>query len=114
MVQDDLLEDCAGDALGRDGILHDADLLDGRVVLALQEARVNQNNFKTEESHLVVGDDHHHDAGLHGDYLVERLDVGGRPVVRDGDNLGVPELHAEAGSDFVETLDELLGDGSVP
>ena len=30
-----LLEDCGGDTLRRDGILHDADLLDGRVVLAL-------------------------------------------------------------------------------
>ena len=111
---EDLLQDSGGDALGRDGILHDADPLDGRVVLALQEARVKHQNLNEANSHLVVGDDHHHDAGLEWDDLVEVLDVGGRPVVRDGDNLGDPELHAEAGSDFVETLDELLGDGSVP
>ena len=96
MLQD-LLENCGGDALGRDGILHDADFLDGSVVLA-----------------LVVWNDHHHDARLQWDDLIESLDVGGRPVVSDGDNLGVPELHAEAGSGLVQTLDELLSDSSIP
>ena len=113
-VREDLLEDGGGDALGRDGILHDADPLDGRVVLALQEATVKHQNLNEAESHLVVGDDHHHDAGLHGDDLVQSLDVGGRPVVGDGDYLGVPELHAEAGSGLVQTLDELLSDSSIP
>ena len=51
-MREDLLEDCGGDALGRDGVLHDADLLDGRIVLA-----------------LVVGNDHHHDARLLRDNL---------------------------------------------
>ena len=39
-VQSYLLEDGGGDALRRDGTLGDADLLDGRVVLALQKMRI--------------------------------------------------------------------------
>ena len=113
MLQD-LLENCGGDALGWNRILHDADLLDGRVVLALKGARDKHHIKNQEESHLVVGHDHHHDARLQWDDLIESLDVAGRPVVSDGDNLGVPELHAEAGSGLVQTLDELLSDSSIP
>ena len=96
MLQD-LLEDCGGDALGRNWVLHDADLLDGSVVLA-----------------LVVRDDHHNDARLQWDDLIESLDVGGRPVVSDGDNLRVPELHADARCSFVHTIDHLLNGSSIP
>ena len=114
-VRDYLLEDSGGDTLRRDGTLGDADLLDGRVVLA-----------------LVVGGDHHHNAGLHRDnlamleyksgkvkiktdpHLVESLDVGGRPVVSDGDDLRISKLHDETGADLGQTLDKLLGHSSIP
>ena len=52
IVRSYLLEDGGGDALRGDGTLSDADLLDGGVVLA-----------------LVVGNDDHHDAGLHRNNL---------------------------------------------
>ena len=46
--------------------------------------------------------------------LIESLDVGGRPVVSDGDDLRISNLHAETGADLGQTLDKLLGLSAVP
>ena len=46
--------------------------------------------------------------------LIESLDVGGRPVVSDGDDLGLSKLHAESGSHLVQTPDEILGYITIP
>ena len=76
--------------------------------------KVNEHNFNQEEDYLVVGDGHHHNTGLQRDDLVESLDVGSSSVISNGDNLGISKLHAEAGSDLAQALDELLGDGAIP
>ena len=46
--------------------------------------------------------------------LIESLDVGGRPVVSDGDDLGLSKLHAESGSHLGQTPDEILGYLTIP
>ena len=39
--------------------------------------------------------DNHDNAWLHWNDVLKGLDVGGGPVVRDGDDLGFAELHAQ-------------------
>ena len=45
--------------------------------------------------------------------LVESLNIGGRAVVSDGDNLGITELHAEGRCHLGQSLDEILGNSAV-
>ena len=65
-----LLENSRRDALARNGIVTTGDLLDGRVVLALQSmgSQIHHIN-KATNTHLVVGDDDHHDGGLEANNL---------------------------------------------
>ena len=46
--------------------------------------------------------------------LIESLDVGGRPVVSDGEDFGVSKLHAKSGSHLGQTPDEILGYLTIP
>ena len=64
-------------------------------MLALQLESEHHVRSENKKSYLVVWNDNHDDAWLHGNDLLKGLDVGRGPVVRDGDDLGFAELHAQ-------------------
>ena len=126
-----LVQHGAGDALGGGGALQVTLLLDSGVVVALQRKKVTQLSVETSveeklESNkalkiipprritlLIVRDDDHDDGGLGIDYLVELLDVGGGPVVGEGEDLGRGHGEAEGGGALLQVGHELLHDGPL-